>query len=283
MWRALVLGWSLALSLLAAFPAFAWGDDGHKIVCEIAYRNVTPAAKSAIDHLIQADGQFATFPDSCPLADHLNGDPAYEPMPSWHFLNMRPGDPTVDKADCDPVKHCVLYAIDHFLAELEDKKLSEKKRAQALEFLAHFVADVHQPLHVSFAADRGGNDIHVLWLFGEQTNLHSIWDFIAIQTEEREQWPELPEGQRWRRYADLLAEGITKTDRKTWTGGTPVSWAQESYDMAQSPDLLYVGAVGGETVILGRDYFHMAIWKIDSRLKAAGLRLAEMLNKALGR
>jgi len=74
---------------------------------------------------------------------------------------------------------------------------------QALMFLIHFIGDVHQPLHVSRASDRGGNDINVKYhLLDNMTqvigysehpanihhshhhsyNLHSIWDTALIET-----------------------------------------------------------------------------------------------------
>ena len=50
----------------------------------------------------------------------------------------------------------------------------------ALEFLTHFVGDIHQPLHVSYADDRGGNSVEVHF-FNEKTNLHECWDTKIIE------------------------------------------------------------------------------------------------------
>jgi len=41
--------------------AFAWGDEGHKTVCQIAFDKVKPSTRAAIVRLIQADGQFQSF------------------------------------------------------------------------------------------------------------------------------------------------------------------------------------------------------------------------------
>jgi hypothetical protein len=40
-------------------------------------------------------------------------------------------------------------------------------------FLAHFVGDVHQPLHVAFEEDEGGNTISVRW-YKRKENLHHV-------------------------------------------------------------------------------------------------------------
>ena len=49
----------------------------------------------------------------------------------------------------------------------------------ALRFLGHFVGDLHQPLHVGFAEDAGGNTINVHWNTGMgmvNHKLHAVWD-----------------------------------------------------------------------------------------------------------
>ena len=53
----------------------------------------------------------------------------------------------------------------------------------ALKFLVHLIGDLHQPLHVGKKSDRGGNKIKVKW-FGEETNLHQVWDSKMIQLQE---------------------------------------------------------------------------------------------------
>lgn len=40
-------------------------------------------------------------------------------------------------------------------------------------FLAHFVGDVHQPLHCGHAEDLGGNTIIVHW-YRRKSNLHHV-------------------------------------------------------------------------------------------------------------
>jgi hypothetical protein len=41
--------------------AHAWGDEGHKVVCEIAISQVKSSTRAAILELIRADGEFDTF------------------------------------------------------------------------------------------------------------------------------------------------------------------------------------------------------------------------------
>jgi hypothetical protein len=52
---------------------------------------------------------------------------------------------------------------------------------ESLMFLAHFVGDVHQPLHVGYEDDEGGNTIIVHW-YRRKANLHHVWDVSIIDT-----------------------------------------------------------------------------------------------------
>jgi hypothetical protein len=53
------------LGILGTSPAYAWGDEGHKAVCEIAISQVKPSTRAAINELIRTDGEFDTFSDAC--------------------------------------------------------------------------------------------------------------------------------------------------------------------------------------------------------------------------
>jgi hypothetical protein len=45
--------------------ANAWGDERHKIVCEIAFRLAQPDTRSAVRKLIRSYTEFDTFSESC--------------------------------------------------------------------------------------------------------------------------------------------------------------------------------------------------------------------------
>ena len=53
-----------ALFLAPASQAFAWGEDGHKIVCEIAFRLVTADTRGRIKALIETDTEYDRFSDA---------------------------------------------------------------------------------------------------------------------------------------------------------------------------------------------------------------------------
>ena len=51
----------------------------------------------------------------------------------------------------------------------------------SLMFLAHFLGDIHQPLHCGSVQDYGGNTIAVNWYNRTMTNLHRVWDQDIIE------------------------------------------------------------------------------------------------------
>jgi hypothetical protein len=90
----------------------------------------------------------------------------------------------------DLLVYCADYKCSHSIemsvltAILADSKVLASKaetdadRLIALKSLGHWVGDIHQPLHVSFGDDRGGNNISVS---GQCSgNLHATWDNCLV-------------------------------------------------------------------------------------------------------
>jgi nuclease S1 len=80
----------------------------------------------------------------------------------WHFVNIpREAASYVVARDCHPTAHgdCVVAAIERMRSVLANRRAPVGARAEALRFLVHLVADIHQPLHCSDDQDRGGNQV----------------------------------------------------------------------------------------------------------------------------
>ena len=154
--------------------AHAWGDEGHKIVCEIAFRLAQPDTRAAIRKLIRSDTEFDTFSESCVFPDHPRK------RASEHFINLaRDSSGVSSDDDCPQAEKCALSAILNDSKVLASKSAKKADRLLALKFLGHWVGDIHQPLHVSFEDDRGGNNITVSGLCSGK--LHSTWDTCLVE------------------------------------------------------------------------------------------------------
>jgi len=51
-------------------PSWAWGDLGHKIICQIAFEELNNKARNEVIRLIALDGTFNSFTDACTWPDH---------------------------------------------------------------------------------------------------------------------------------------------------------------------------------------------------------------------
>jgi hypothetical protein len=304
---------SMALFLIVALAgnAFAWGPDGHFIVCRIAFlelKNV-PRAQARITELAalyrDPDGNpVAGFAEGCKFADFARGqvdDPAkpkwakeFKQFNDWHFLNVSRETFAISPSDCRD--NCILKGIAYHTKGLTLPGLSENEHAQALLLLGHWLGDIHQPLHISFKDDKGGNSVLVTKdsfyerfppKQGEQerpVNLHSVWDGRIIGK------------MRGTTTVDQLAQdlqsAITDAQREQWLTATPLDWAQESYDISTTADVDYCKwtlGLNGETCAsepqertLTATYQDEFDDVVKQRLQQAGVRLAAQIRKGLG-
>ena len=258
-----------AVFLLACFllipDARAWGPDGHRIVAELAQRHLSPAAEAQVERLLAAE-HTRRLADVATWADDIQDDPAQQALwkatRSLHYINFADRD-----CDYQPPRdcrngRCVVEGLAHYVAVLADRSQSDVARREALKFVVHFVGDVHQPLHAGYRPDKGGNTYQVQ-LQGKGSNLHRVWDSGMLRTR----------GVDWQTYAQRL-------DARGMVALPPVAeapfaaWAEESCRLSRDiyPD--------GHTV--GAAYVEAELPLAEQRLRQAGRRLAELLNRALG-
>src|SRR5262249_50998187 len=177
--------------------AAAWGDLGHQIVCQIAFEELPAPAKRAVRALMAHDAQFKSFSKACVFPDWPRI------RDTEHYVDLPRNAAEVDKAKpCGAKKTCVITAITN---DMRDFGRSDRAAARLvlLKTLGHWVGDIHQPLHVSFDDDHGGNWVKVT---GEcdSNNLHSAWDTCLV-------WKAFPSGDAAAAAAELRGE-ITDAD-----------------------------------------------------------------------
>ena len=274
--RILVTG-GLAAGLLGVSPAQAYGPEGHRVVCDLAYRYLSVEARTEVDRLIALDPQFESFRDACSWADEVRGTTRPETAP-WHYINQRRDDPHIDPEDCAE-DGCITSAISLHAGVFLDRSRSDGERLEALKFLGHWLGDIHQPLHVSIEGDRGGNDIDVLWRGERHTNLHRVWDSEIILDYMGEQWGWAPEAVRWSYFADELASEIPLNGIEILTPLDPIAWAQESQDIVRSRDFAYYWARAEQPIAPGDAYYQRGLRISRQELKQGGVRLAGLLNQ----
>jgi nuclease S1 len=164
----------LIILWLLTSTAHAWGTQGHQVIANLAYVQLTIKAKAEVDRLLALE-PGATLASISTWADETRN----KTTAPWHYVNFPRDTCTYDAARDCPEGQCVVGAIDKQLAILASTGPGEK-RLNALKYIVHLVADVHQPLHAGYADDRGGNTYQVQ-AFGRGTNLHAMWDSGLIE------------------------------------------------------------------------------------------------------
>lgn len=257
----------MAIVCAAAPAAHAFGPDGHRIAGLLAEPRLCPAARSAVATL----GQGESLAEIGVWADTARDQPGWRQSAPWHYLNVadpsRGADLAAARAAIARFRHPpegdVLAAIERFRGELANAALPAARRRDALRLLVHFVVDVHQPLHVGRAEDRGGNTIDVR--YGDTVvNLHRFWDADVIELR----------GLSPRSYARMLA---SRVDAGRSAAGGPDEWAAES--LALRTAVYGFRAGGAAPAVLDADYIAAAQRITDERLALAAVRLAVTLNE----
>ncbi len=278
---------ALAAGLLLAAPcALAWGPQGHRTVGAIADRLLSPAAHSAVLAILADDrDRFGNLSGRTTLesvsdwADEVRGTAA--DRPAWHYDDI-PVCGTSGKARYCPDGQCNTQQLKRLVAVLGEAGASARARDEALKWVVHLLADIHQPLHAADNADHGGNLVPVA-LAGVHTrgreNLHRAWDNdlvqLALHARSRQQPP---------RDLDALAAEAQDLEREVGQG-TPDDWARESNNLARNVAYHYSGfacnSVPRGIVVLDRSYLDDAELVVRERLLLAGARLATLLNSTL--
>jgi hypothetical protein len=233
----------------------AWGRKGHELVAEIAFRFMDDSTKKIVQQFL---GNM-TIQEASTWMDDERSNSFYNYMRTWHYVNVEKGGtykPTSER-DIITVLHSAIKEIKNY------KNVSKKDIRRDLLLIFHLVGDLHQPLHVGYGSDKGGNDIdvHSPAMSG---NLHAIWDSQIIDAKGitidscMKMLPFL---------SDMDIKQVQKIDVLSW--------------MNQSRSHLE-GVYNFKNNVLPDDYLSVNVPIIEKQLLIGGMRLASVLNDAFG-
>lgn len=273
----------LILAALIGFasPARAYWEYGHETIAQIAYRNVTPDVRRAIDGLLAQSALLET--PTCPArtieqasvwADCVKTlGPRFSYAYNWHYQNVNVCKPFDLKAAC-PDGNCVSAQIERDVKLLKDKRVPLRERVMALSFLIHFVGDLHQPLHAGDRGDLGGNRAKAAYgiYATDRLNLHSIWDGLIAE--------------RAISTPPSLVRVYSAAEREAVVSGTVEDWSRDSWKVAH--DVVYASALGDPCgpmparAVLSEATIEKLVAPAREEIRKGGLRLARLLNESLG-
>ena len=251
--------------LLSSSSAFAWGSKGHDIVAAIAEQNLTPKAKKSLDKLL--GGHSIVYYSS--WMDNIQNSPyweyGYNKTKTWHYANVDKGL-TYETMEKNPDGDVVvaLTTLTNEMMENYDN-LTDSMRVDYVKMIVHMVGDLHCPMHAGRLTDRGGNGFKLNW-FGQNTNLHSLWDSKVIESARTWSYSE------WAQHLDIVNKKFKKAavqgDYEDWFTAT-VANAAKLYEYHENL---------GDKRLNGYQYVYDFSPMLEEQLLLGGLRLAHVLN-----
>lgn len=167
----------LTIILLISQLGFSYGPIAHRAISLIAYAELTPKARKQVDLLLGKKGVVYTST----WADEVRSDSDnYSYSFPWHYQNLEKNltNSQIEFLWNEPRSEGdhLFYAIQELVSRLK----ANKRDAEALKFLIHFIGDLHQPMHLGRKEDLGGNRVPYIW-FGNTTNIHAVWDTNLVE------------------------------------------------------------------------------------------------------
>ncbi|MBP1617573.1 MAG: nuclease [Bacteroidetes bacterium] len=235
---------------------FAYDVVGHRIVADVAYRNLTEKARSQVDKVLGKRGIIYTSS----WADEIKSDKSYDYSYVWHYQNLKAG---MGNSDLQRLLDNPASNGEHLFLAMQNMitRLKKNKNDQeALKFLVHLTGDLHQPLHLGRPEDLGGNKVMFEW-FGRQMNIHQIWDGQLIDSRKMSS----------SEYAQYLEDKFEKQKRgiKSYTIFDSV---KASYVLANS---IYNYDMSDTN---SYHYIYRFMNDLDIMLYRGGIQLANILN-----
>jgi hypothetical protein len=285
-------------SLFFATNSYALGKVGHKVVCQVAYEHLTPSIQGKIDTLMthlpdkhktlinkyhhKRKNTQVNYVDTCSWADAIKRDKSFNKYKPWHYIQMPRNATEVTKNSCK--KNCITNAITLHKNALKHET-NKWKKLQALMFLSHWVGDIHQPMHVNFASDRGGNKIKIKYKESKCKNMHWLWDECLLYPVSKVRNQSI--------FFDHVYNEVSNKWKKSpvvqWQKDSVYKWATESLTIARTPSVLYCRVnknntcepINKKIIKLPTSYQNTHKPMLEKRMLQASARLSQTLIEAL--
>jgi hypothetical protein len=232
----------------------AWSKEGHHIICAISRQYMGNQARDSIQQYLGNQ----SLEEASVWMDEARRQPGQSYLNSWHYINIEKDQTYVQDKKPNLINRLQLaiYNLKNKLGDFQTKQFN-------LKVLVHLIGDLHQPLHVGYGSDRGGNDTKVNFL-GKETNLHKLWDEDMIHSQRID-------------FQMCMKHNAELPDFKneSYNDKQIVNWAMESRSLLGS---VYTTGNG----LLSSDYLKNNLPLLELQLLKAGRRLAVLLNDIYG-
>jgi len=238
-----------------------WGKTGHRIVGEIAERQLSDDVKDIVYDIL--DGESLAVVSTWP--DEMRSNPEFDKFSHWHYVNL-----PLDK-EYPEVKHTkdnVVTIIERCVAILKSPSSDKEMKKFYLKYLVHLVGDLHQPMHTGRYEDYGGSKISLTFKgrkgSDNKTNLHVLWDTNLIDDFKMS-------------YTEWSNHLQNKYRKEVVKQSNTLEWTFESHWWARD---IYKNTPEGS--YLSYDYVYKYQPVLEKRLYYAGVRLGNLIQDIFG-
>jgi hypothetical protein len=198
------------LLLSCCSTAFAWSGEGHMVIAAIAFKELSPEAKTKVNALLKSHpdyskwtnsfaGDFAgmdmetyVFLRASTWPDEIRRKKNSYDHPQWHYIDYPLRAPKFAMEEPAETGDDILVGLNESAKIVADAQAPAESRAAHLSWMIHLVGDIHQPLHCSsyfskefLKGDKGGNSFYVKPATAS-IKLHSLWDgLLGTRNEPR--------------------------------------------------------------------------------------------------
>lgn len=292
---------SFLLNLINLPLTTAWGGVGHRVIANIANIYIDKETSKKVQKYLHSMNA-SSIVDVANWADDYSNQAGNEWSSPCHFVDCKNNTkPEIGWVENCKTKCCAADAIKNYTSIMLEPseptqwyhpnqhpnigQPSQKELSQeAFKFIIHFIGDIHQPLHVAYSDDRGGNYVDVTFQ-NESISLHKMWDFGLINYWQQVnnacevKDPVWNECDGWRDLSDyVLKKKLTGTEglknlEKWRNSKNEWLWALETHSLV---DACY----DYTSTNLQVDYYYRNIDTVVEQLAKGGIRLAQYLEMA---
>ena len=278
------------LSLISILiPAsLGWGGDGHRIISDLALRLISDTSRNYLELHLKS---LKSISRASVWADSDEAKSEYPGSEYFHFSNTPYRNCQPFRVDRDCTNGiCIVTGLSESIVEAINIEASEKSRTDALKFVLHLVADIHQPLHTGFREDSGGGRIRLAK--PQDATLHEIWDTKIVEEYWEFFFPTKSVSPNWKLVADRIGHDIDTGTRYEALNASTLFSSNNSLieyvsDMVTSTVMettcrfaytnefdQYIG-VGDE---LGVEFFNSRFHVVHRQMAKAAIQLARLLD-----
>ena len=262
-YRAKILTLLIGISL--AMPSFSWDELAHRAIAQMSLYYLSDDSKALLQEIYGEDDYLDDYVRGSLWADLEASREGQQWQQRYHYVFFELGDSEFDAKKHCPNNQCAIAGILESRRILTMNNRSQSERIQALNYITHLIADIHQPMNAGNVRDEGGLKILLERPDLIKVNLRWVWEKDLTNNK----------AMRWFALSNSLRQNLDDENKELWSTGTDITaWLMETRNVAVNS--AYAFALEGK---YDSSYISNAMPIYEQQLQKAALRTAAFINE----